>query len=100
MSTSAPRRRRRLGDANRSNAAIDKRMEAVHVRRAVAEDWPFILALIPRLTNFAPQWRDRASMAGAETHAVEESLNSGDPDRAVFVAEDGTERLGFVELWT
>jgi ribosomal protein S18 acetylase RimI-like enzyme len=75
-------------------------MNPVHVRPAVADDWPFILALIPRLTDFAPNWRDRESMASTEARAVEESLNSGDPDRAIFVAEDGKDRLGFIELWT
>src|SRR5437867_313018 len=75
-------------------------MDPVHVRRAVAEDWPFILALIPRLTELGPEWRNRAQMAATEARAVAESLNDGDPDRAVFVAEDGHERLGFIELWT
>jgi ribosomal protein S18 acetylase RimI-like enzyme len=75
-------------------------MEPVHVRRAVAEDWPFILALIPRLTELGPEWRDRAQMAATEARAVAESLNGGDPDRAVFIAEDGQARLGFIELWT
>jgi ribosomal protein S18 acetylase RimI-like enzyme len=70
------------------------------VRRATADDWPFILALIPRLTEFAPAWRDGAQMAGTEARTVAESLNSGDADRAVFVAEDVNERVGFIELWT
>jgi ribosomal protein S18 acetylase RimI-like enzyme len=75
-------------------------MDPVRVRRAVAEDWPFILALIPRLTEFGPEWRDRAQMADTEARAVAESLKGGDPDRGVFVAEHGAERLGFIEVWT
>jgi ribosomal protein S18 acetylase RimI-like enzyme len=75
-------------------------MDPVRVRRAVAGDWPFIQALLPRLTDFSPAWRDRVQMVAAEARSIEESLTGGDPDRAVFVAEDGQERLGFIELWT
>ena len=75
-------------------------IDPIHVRPAVAGDWPFILALIPRLTAFRPEWRDAERMTDAETRAVGESLNAGDADRAVFIAEDGTDRLGFIELWT
>ncbi|HEY7056489.1 MAG TPA: GNAT family N-acetyltransferase [Vicinamibacterales bacterium] len=75
-------------------------MASARVRAATAEDWPFIRALIPRLTTFGPEWRDRQQMTATEARAVEESLTGGDPERAVLVAEDGQERLGFIELWT
>ena len=75
-------------------------MDAVRVRRATADDWPFIQALIPRLTEFAAGWRDRTQMTATETRTVAESLDGSDPDRDVFVAEDANERLGFIELWT
>ena len=75
-------------------------MDSVRVRHAIADDWPFIQALIPRLTEFAPEWRDRTQMAATETRTVAESLDGRDPDRAVFVAEGANERLGFIELWT
>ena len=74
-------------------------MDSVRVRRAIADDWPFVQALIPRLTEFAPEWRDRTQMAATETRTVAESLDGRDPDRDIFVAEDAN-ALGFIELWT
>src|SRR5688500_2789208 len=73
-------------------------MSPVRVRRAVAEDWPFILALIPRLTEIGPEWRDRAQMADTEARAIAESQKGGDPDRGVCVAGIGGGGFGFSEL--
>lgn len=71
----------------------------ISVRRYEPADRPFVLGLVPRLTQGIAPWRDVAKMAGAMGRFVEEDVAAIGERAAVFVAQYADGRpLGFVTV--
>lgn len=75
-------------------------METVHIRPAVIEDEPAILALVPRLHEFGPPpWRDLSAMIEIDKAKISGSLGNSDEGGAILVAEADGRLAGFVHLF-
>lgn len=73
---------------------------SVNIRAATAEDLPFVLGLVPRLTEFgAPPGRPAAAIEADSAASLAQALEEPTDDGAVLVAEDGGgEGLGVVHV--
>ncbi|MCB1884706.1 MAG: GNAT family N-acetyltransferase [Geminicoccaceae bacterium] len=72
--------------------------EALRVRRALPGDAAAVMALVPRLVDFGPPWRDRDGMRATDRRVVGEALRAEGDDPVVLVAVLGEEVVGFVHL--
>jgi len=62
----------------------------IKARPAIIEDKEFIVALIPRLTEFGPAgWRDAGRTTGKDIEVLSDRLLDQPPGTAIFIAEDG-----------
>lgn len=70
------------------------------VRPAEPEDLPFVLGLVPRLTEFgAPPWRPAAAIEADSAASLRRAVEEPGEDGAVLVAEDPAgERFGVVHV--
>src|SRR5690606_19395015 len=73
---------------------------SVNIRAATAEDLPFVLGLVPRLTELgARPGRAVAAIAAAAAASLAQALGEPTDGGAVLVAEDGGgEGLGVVHV--
>ncbi|TCC02941.1 GNAT family N-acetyltransferase [Kribbella soli] len=78
------------------NHPTDK-LRTMHIRQYEEADRSAVLALAPRLTEGVAPWRPPSGVLAAVTGWVADALHhAGEPDRFVFVAEDGGDIAGFV----
>lgn len=72
----------------------------LRVRAGTQDDLPFVLGLVPRLTEFgAPAWRPAEAIEHDSAQSLRRALQEPDEQSVMFIAEgpDG-ERLGFVYI--
>jgi ribosomal protein S18 acetylase RimI-like enzyme len=70
----------------------------VRIRPAQPADLPFIMALVPRLTDFGPPpWRDPEQMTEFDRDVLARAVQQTTPEHHVFVAET-TQPAGLLHL--
>jgi GNAT superfamily N-acetyltransferase len=74
--------------------------DLITIRRAGIEDWPAILALVPRLVEFGPPpWRDSQAMSVTDRKVIGAALQSVSEDPVVMVAVANVDSIvGFLHL--
>lgn len=75
-------------------------MQAINVRRAVAEDRSFVLGLAHRFAEFdLPPWRSNVDVVDGTARRLEAALDDAGDRSAIVIAQDaGGEPLGFAWL--
>ena len=75
-------------------------MSNIRTRIARIGDRDFIIALVPRLTEFElPAWREAKQMNSADEKAISRTLELDPPGATILIAEDeDASPLGFIHL--